>query len=164
MRTVLLILLFSAAANAQSIDFDAVDKSPEWTPLPSALQEASAQDDKIMVFIYAEWCGYCRRMVHDTFQDDAVLNYLVDRFQSVRINAESDAEITLDGQVVTEAQLAQALGATGFPTVVFMEATGKYITHLPGYLEPSDYMCVLSFIGTGNYESLSYSEHLETCS
>jgi thioredoxin-related protein len=164
LRAVVLILLLSAAGNAQTNNSEVPEKAPNWISLPSALKEASAEDDKIMVFIYTDWCGYCRRMIQNTFQDDAVLSYLGDKFQTVRVNAESDNEIELDGQVVTEAQLAGALGATGFPTMVFMEPTGKYITHLPGYLEPSDYMCVLSFIGTGNYESMEYGEHLETCS
>jgi len=162
-RVALILLAFSLSAFGQSVDWDQAEKTPDWTSLPDALQEAATSDDKIMVFIYTEWCGYCRRMIHNTFQDDDVLDYLEEKFQSVRVNAESTEEVSLDGQVVTESQLAQALGAQGFPTVVFMEPTGKYITHLPGFLEPNDYLCVLSFIGSGNYESQSYGEHLETC-
>ena len=159
-----LILLFPLTSSAQyGSDYD-VTKSPDWTSLPDALKEASALDSKIMVFVYTEWCGYCRRMIQETFQDDNVLGYLGEEFQSVLINAESTEEVDLDGQVVTEAQLAQALGVSGFPTIIFMEPTGKYITRLPGYLEPSDYMCVLSYIGSDSYETVSYGEHLESCS
>jgi thioredoxin-related protein len=162
-RALAILFLIPMMGVAQGVDQDELTKSPDWISLPEALKEASASDDKIMVFIYTDWCSYCQRMLANTFQDDSVLDYLGEYFQTVRVNAESSDEVDLDGQVVTEAQLAMALGARGFPYMVFMEPTGEYITHLPGYLEASDYLCVLSYIGTESYESLSYTEHLETC-
>lgn len=135
--------------------------APNWVSFGSALDVAEADSQKIMVFVYTDWCGFCRRMNETTFKDHAVLSYLGEKFASVRINAESSAEVELPEQTVSEAQVAMALGASGFPTIIFMEADGRYITRLPGYVDPENYLEILTFIGENHYRDESFDEHLD---
>jgi thioredoxin-related protein len=113
-----------------------------------------------MVFVYTEWCGFCRRMFNTTFKDQKVLGYLDEKFASVRINAESDGAVALPEQTLTESQVAQAMGVSGYPTIIFLDEKGGYITRLPGFLPPEDYIDVLTYIGDDHFKTESYEEHL----
>lgn len=137
---------------------------PTWVSLQSALSTAKVTDQKVMVFIYTDWCGYCRRMNNTTFVNEDVLSYLGEKFSAVRLNAESNEKVQMEDQTVTEAQLAMALGANGFPTTVFLEANGQYITRLPGYLEPQTYVDVLRYIGDNRYRTETYEEYMSSLS
>ncbi len=156
----LLLLIPASLGCAQSGDAATIGEDPEWIAFETAMADTGASSRKIMVFVYTEWCGFCRRMFGTTFKDETVLGYLDQKFASVRINAEGNGEVALAEQTLTEAQVAQAMGVSGYPTIIFLDETGGYITRLPGYLPPEDYIDVLTFIGDDHYKSESFEEHL----
>jgi len=43
----------------------------------------------IIVDVYTTWCYYCKVMDNSTWQNDSVVNYLRDKFYTVKIDAES---------------------------------------------------------------------------
>ena len=49
----------------------------------------------IVVFLYTDWCRFCRAMEQTTFRNESVINGLNEKFYFVVLNAEEKAEIQL---------------------------------------------------------------------
>ncbi|MEM6337980.1 MAG: thioredoxin fold domain-containing protein [Bacteroidota bacterium] len=132
--------------------------APAWVSVEAALAEAKEREAKTMVFVYTEWCGYCRKTTRDVHSNDEVLDILNTHFAVTRLDAESEAPVTFKGIEATEAELAQALGASGFPTTVFLDAEGNYISKLPGYLPADQFQTILAYIAEDAFKEQSYEE------
>lgn len=85
-----------------------------------ALSQAKSQGKPIMVDFYTEWCGWCKRLDQETYQD-----------QRVAIISMSFICLKLDGD--KNSALAQKYNVSGYPTVLFLDASGRKIGGGPGY-------------------------------
>ncbi|MCB0720536.1 MAG: DUF255 domain-containing protein [Bacteroidetes bacterium] len=130
-----------------------------WLPFQEALNEGSSSDKKVLVDIFAPWCSWCAKMQKEAYMDEEVLSYLREHFVAARldISVENDT-LTYSGMQLPSAYLAAGFGAEGTPTTVFLTASGDYITRLPGYASPSDFLSVLKFIASDSYLTQSYEE------
>jgi thiol:disulfide interchange protein len=101
----------------------------KWEPsMAAALSRASSDHKPVMVDFYTDWCGWCKRLEGTTLTDARVLRAL-DRFVVVKLNAEKDGRPEAD-----------RFGVRGYPTIVFLDATGKEIGRIPGYLEADGFL------------------------
>ena len=98
---------FTATINSSSSRIS----SPGWLHDKSGYQKAlkvSARK-KVPIFIYGytDWCGYCKKLQRDNFQDSSVQKIL-DRFIKVKINPEHSAK---------DQALFNSWGGRGYPTL-----------------------------------------------
>jgi len=133
-----------------------------WRNFTDGIREASASNKKVLVDVYTDWCGWCKRMEKDTYSDEDIKNYLTANYVIVRLNAESDAKEMLGDAEVTEATLAKAYGVTGYPTMVFLMPDGKFITSVAGYMKPSEFLPVLKYICEDYYKQMNYQDYLNS--
>lgn len=128
---------------------EAVDANitPDWVPFESAIKSGDTSGRPTMVFIYADWCTWCKKTFAETFTDENVLQYLRENYQVVKLNTEAATPaIVMNEQTITEAQLSQVLGATGLPTYVFLDSQGQPITRTMGYYDAESAMKLLTTI------------------
>jgi thioredoxin-related protein len=151
------ILLF---ANTSSNMNSANSGNLRWTNYTDGIQQASVTNKKILIDVYTDWCGWCKKMESDTYSDDRIESYLRENYILVKLNAESDAKEMLGEVEVTQASLAKAYGVTGYPTTVFLMPDGKFITSVAGYMKPTEFSQVLKFIGEDYYKKMSYQDYL----
>lgn len=137
---------------------EAAKPQPAWLAFNKALDTAKVGDKKTMVFIYTDWCPYCRKTTEEVHTDEAILAYLGEHFTVARVNAEGTEPVTFEAHQTTEAELAQALGVSGFPTTVFLDEKGEYITRLPGYMPADGFLNVLQYIAEDAYLRQSYQD------
>ncbi len=88
-----------------------------------ALKEASKGHKIIMVDLYTDWCGWCKRLDRDTYSDDNVGKYADENFVSLKMNAEQGEGI----------DLAKNYQVRGYPTILFFNEKGEEIHRLVGY-------------------------------
>jgi len=152
--------LLPLAAQAQSSLFDPAIMAPiGWQRVEQAMAAAARSGKKVLIDISAPWCPWCRRMQHEVYTDSAVVRYLKGHFEFARLNGEdSGRKLKFLGYELSEAELAQALGLTGYPTTVFLEPDGTYITRVPGFVPAETFLQVLRFIGSEAYKRQSFEE------
>lgn len=134
-------------------------QGPVWKTFDEAVTAAQANGKKVLIDIYAPWCGWCRKMQAEVYTMPAVLAYLDEHFEIGRVNIEEEGDtVQFRGYTLSSAMLARGLGASATPTTVFLESEGEYITRLPGYVKGDDFMNVLKFIGSEAYRTQSYQD------
>ena len=86
MRLFFLILVLSFnALSAQSI---------QWMTLAEAIEAQKENPKKIIIDVYTDWCGPCKLMDKNTFQNRDVAAYISKHYYAVKFNAEGNESIT----------------------------------------------------------------------
>ena len=131
-----------------------------WFELEEALSEARSRKKPLLVDVYTNWCGWCRRMDRDTYAAPDVRTYLGQAFVPVRLNAEDTKKhVVYEGDKVTYAEFASGFGVSGYPTTLFLSQDGALITKVPGYVNAPRFLQVLRFIGDGHYKNKSWDAY-----
>ena len=131
----------------------------KWLRFDTGLQEAKKSNKKVLIDVYTDWCGWCKKMDANTYNNAAVAEYLANNFSVVRLNAESPDKLTYKGERYTEQQLSYAFGINGYPSTIFLRSDGEPITVLPGYAEAADFRVILSYIAEDHYLSKKFTDY-----
>lgn len=133
-----------------------------WVSFDEAIKLGADEQKIIVIDVYAPWCGWCNRFQSEVYTDDTIEAFVNENFAITRLNLdETEQTHEFKGYTLTPSQLGSALGATGTPTTVFLASNGDYITRLPGFVGPDDYLNILKFIQTKSYETLSFQEYMD---
>ena len=94
---------------------------------------AKAKKDKklVMVDLYTDWCGWCKKLDKDTYSNKDVADKLTKDFIAVKVNPEKSPK---------GAKLAKQFGTRGFPHIVFLSADGNKVSEIGGYLPPKEFL------------------------
>ncbi len=130
-----------------------------WVTLEEAQDKAYDEGKYIVLDVYTEWCGFCRRMNQETYGDEGVQENLDRYFYPVRINAESDREVTFLGETYTMESLALQFGVGSYPTTIFIAPNGEPIAVQPGFIDAPTFRRMLSFVGSESYNTVSFEEY-----
>lgn len=119
------------------------EKSIQWLTLEEAQELAKKEPRKVIMDVYTDWCGWCKKMDKTTFADEQVVEYVNKNFYAVKLNAESKETINFKGQEFTGAELARALRVSGYPTVVFFDETFSRFQPLSGFRQADEFKKIL---------------------
>ncbi len=104
----------------------------EWGHDYDAALETAKKDKKlVMVDLYTDWCGWCKKLDKDTYSDKDVEAKLTKDFVAVKVNPEKNPR---------DAKLSQGFGTTGYPHIVFVDADGKKVSEIDGYLPAAQFL------------------------
>lgn len=124
------------------------------------VERAENRDTPILLEIYTSWCPYCQRMQETVYADSTVRSYLSETFTYARLNRDTTAGThQFDGRTFTTRELAQAFGARGVPTTVFLESDGTVIAHQPGFIKRSVFLDMIRFVGSDAYRQQNFQEY-----
>ncbi|MBR6093250.1 MAG: DUF255 domain-containing protein [Bacteroidales bacterium] len=167
MKKIILTLAIIASfgfCNAQKIN---------WMTFQEAVELNRTAPKKIFIDTYTDWCGWCKKMDQTTFQDSLVVAYMNENYYAVKLNAEMNDTIVFGGYTYVNNggmngrrgthQLAAALlqGNMSYPSYVFMNEKNQLITVAPGYMDASQFLPVLKYIGTDAYLKQSFKDYIK---
>jgi thioredoxin-related protein len=123
-----------------------------WRGWDAGLAEAGRTNRPVLVDVYTDWCGWCKRMDKDVYARADVQAYLARRFVVVKLNAEGSEAVSFQGKAYTSRTLAARFGVTGYPTTIFLSGKGAHLGNVPGYIPAEKFLLLLRFIGDGHAE------------
>src|SRR5258706_11888321 len=97
----------------------------------AALVTAKKDKKLVMVDLYTDWCGWCKKLDKDTYSDKDVAAKLAKDFIAVKVNPEKSQR---------DAKLSRDFGTTGYPHIVFVDADGKKVSEIGGYLPAAQFL------------------------
>ena len=114
-----------------------------WVTIEEAQELTQQEPRKIIMDIYTDWCGWCKKMDKTTFSDEKVVAYVNENFYAVKFNAEADKTFSFKGQEFTNPEFTRALRVGGYPTTVFFsEDFGKF-QPVSGYRKAGEFLKML---------------------
>ena len=125
------------------------------------LELAKSSNKKVLVSVYTDWCGWCKKMDRDTYKNESVISEIENNFVFIKLNAESGDELTYQGEKYTKAQFAAAFGIKGYPATLFLNSNGEPITVVPGYIDSEMFPKILKFISGEIYLKKTFEKYLE---
>jgi len=165
-----MVMVTSMLHGQTSVPGKSDDHSVKWYSFEEGIKLAKKKHKYILVDIYTDWCGWCKKMDNETFRDPAVVKYLEEHFVAIKLNAEEKAPIAFNGNIYNNPnparqrsthQLAVALAGAklSYPTYVYLDSKGKAITTTQGYTQPEDLMPLLEYIGSNAYKSKTWKDY-----
>ena len=139
----LLVPLLVTAAGAEPV---------AWHGWNEGLAAAAGGGKPVIVDVYTDWCGWCKRMDRDVYAKAAIGDYLNQPFVMVRLNAESAERVSYGGRTMTARALAGGFQVTGYPTTIFLKSDGTHLVNVPGYIPADDFIKLVRFIGDGHMD------------
>ncbi|GAB4159027.1 MAG: hypothetical protein Tsb009_36310 [Planctomycetaceae bacterium] len=97
------------------------------TNLKEAAQQSSQTQKPMILKFSASWCGYCRKMTKDTFNDPAVAAHINGCFIPVAVDADKHKE------------LVKAVGVKGLPTTVIISPDLTILKRITGYKTATEF-------------------------
>ncbi len=94
-----------------------------YTSLEEAKTVAAKENKPIFMDVYATWCGPCKKMDKDVFNNTEVASYFNENFINVKMDIEKN-----EGPAIQQKYKINAV-----PTLLFMSAEGKVKQRAMGY-------------------------------
>jgi thioredoxin-related protein len=140
----------------------------KWMSFEEAVQKSKTEKRKIFIDVYTDWCGWCKVMDKNTFNDPTIAQILNEKFYPVKFNAEQRESVQYNGTTFKFVEsgrngyheLAAALlnNKLSYPTVVFLDEDFKMIQPLPGYRQAPEFHKIATYIGEGHYKTEKWPE------
>ncbi len=141
-----LIALF-VSKNATSVAATKPENTIHWLSLEEATLLAEKEKKPILINVYAEWSGGCKKMEAETFSKPAIIEYINTHYYAVRLNAESNMKVQFDESEIGSQQLAQHIfKVNSYPSMVYIN-TDRVMTTVPGYQNSQDFEMYLRYFG-----------------
>ena len=176
--TLTFILLLAAAFGFMSskpaeppVD-EAFGSAPlKWYTFEEAVALSRTKPKKIMIDIYTDWCGWCKRMDKTTFTDQAATAYIQENFYPVKLDAEQRTNIVFGrdtfkyvdlgngGRGINTLAYSLLEGKLGYPALVYLDEQFRRIMISPGYKEAPDLLKELKFAAEEHYNTTTWEEY-----
>ena len=120
-------------------------ESIQWMKFEEAIAANAKNPKMILVDVYTDWCGWCKKMDKDTFTDPRVIAHFQKNFYAVKLNAEdTNRKFPFMGKTFSEAEMAASMRVNSYPNFVVIEPGLQNIAQLPGYREPEAFLTGLA--------------------
>jgi thioredoxin-related protein len=126
--TAALFFCLAAAAPVRAEGLDFLDYGP-------GLAKAAEEKKFVMLFVWADWCPYCKLIRAQVFESGDVKKAFDPSFVAVSVNVEKDP----DG-------LQRKYGAKVLPTLTFLNAAGEEVAYWEGAADPGTFLKILDYV------------------
>ena len=135
------------------------------------LEEAQTLDTrKVLIDVYTDWCGWCKKMDKTTFADPDLVNYLNENYHCVKLNGEDKEVIKFKGRSFNFVksgrrgynELPHELlkGRMSYPTLVFLDEEYGILQEFRGYRVAKELLPIVRFFGEDIFKKKEWTEYI----
>ncbi|MCH1548261.1 MAG: thioredoxin fold domain-containing protein [Flavobacteriaceae bacterium] len=161
-------LLFSFSFSLVSV----LAQEINWISLEEAVKLQKDNPKNIIMDVYTNWCGPCKLLDRNTFQNNDVSNFINKNYYAVKFNAEGNDIVNFDDREFTNPnykpelanrrnsshELSRYFGVSAYPTIVFLDTDSNIITNVRGYKTPSQLELYLKLFKGDEYKNIKSQE------
>ncbi|MGY8946316.1 MAG: thioredoxin family protein [Flavobacteriales bacterium] len=147
-----------------------------WMSLEKAIELQKNNPKNILVDVYTNWCGPCKLMDKNTFQNKEIALFINDHYYAVKFNGEGNEIVNFMGRQFenkgydesksqtrnSSHQFTQFLGVNAYPTTLFFDKKMNLITPIRGYLRPKQIEIYLQLFKDDSYKKVKTQEDFDT--
>jgi thioredoxin-related protein len=166
MRKLILITLFIISLGVLK-----AQEKVKWYSIEEAVMLAAREPRVLVIDVYTDWCGWCKRMDATTFSDPDVAAVMNKHFYPVKLDAEGKEDITIGDRVFRyvdnggrgyhEIAAVVTKGRLSYPTISYVDANGRVLEASPGYKTADQFKVYLSYYSGEAYKTESFQEFYE---
>lgn len=148
------------------------EKEINWVTIEEALELQKKEPKKIIMDVYTNWCGPCKMLDKYTFHNEDVVDYINKHFYAVKFNGEGNNSVAYKDKTFSNPnydpakanrrnsahQFTRYLKVRAYPTMVFFDEEGNYITPVSGYLKPQQIELYLKLFKSDKYKEMTSQE------
>lgn len=158
--TTLLFLFNVVLLNAQENEKAEIN----WISFEEAVTLNQTKPKKILVDIYTDWCGWCKRMDATTYSNQSIVEYINEKYYAVKLDAEMKDTVKLGEQIFVNKNpkgrrnphdLAIQLlnGKMTYPSTVILDERVELMNPpIAGYMDARKIEPILHYFGDDVYE------------
>ncbi|MET2986549.1 thioredoxin family protein [Aureibaculum conchae] len=146
-----------------------------WITVEEAIAAQEKEPRKIMIDMYTTWCGPCKLLDRNTFQNKDVADYVNENYYAVKFNAEGGGTVNFKDKEYgnpnydaskkgrnSQHQFAQYLRVQAYPTIVFLDEKADLLAPVTGYHAPNQLEIFLKLFATDKHKEVTTKEQWET--
>jgi len=147
----------------------------DWIKVEELEGKLKEEPRKVLIDLYTNWCGWCKRMDKTTFGHPEIVKYVNENYYAVKFNAETKDTVNFMGypfEFIPQGRkgfnkLAYMFvngdnpkGRMSYPTIAFLNEEGQRMTAVPGYKDPYNMDVILHYIEKEDF-STSFKDFME---
>jgi len=140
----------------------------KWYTIEEAMQLTSEEPRVLVIDVYTDWCGWCKRMDATTFSDPAVAAMMNKHFYPVKLNAEGKDDIVIGDKTFKfvdngrrgyhEIAAIVTKGRLSYPTISYVDEAGQVLEAAPGYKTADQFKVYLAYYSGDAYKTKAFEE------
>ncbi len=139
-----------------------------WMSWEDMIQKQKVEKRKVIIDLYTDWCGWCKRMDKTTFRNPVIVDYINKKYYAVKFNAEQREDVNFDGHIFKfvkqgrrgyhEFAAALTQNNLSYPTYVFLTDDNQILQILAGYQQAKEFDYILNFFGDDIYKTTKWGQ------
>ena len=161
----LLILMISSIFAATAMSQNTI----EWRTWEEVQELSKSEKRKVMVDVYTEWCGWCKKMDKNTFQKPHIARYINENYYAIKFDAEYKDRIEFKEAVYEFVntgkrgyhELAASItkGELRYPTIVILDELLNVIQPIQSYQDPTTLELILTFYAGDHHKTTPWKKY-----
>jgi len=139
-----------------------------WLSFEDAIAMNQKTPKPILIDVYTDWCGYCKKMDVTTYANNTIIKAINDNFYAVKLDGEGKKDIVYKDHTFKFQksgrngyhQLSASLmdGKLSYPTTILLSKTEEKLQSIPGYLDKKTFEKILGFFSAENYKTNNWKD------
>ena len=131
----------------------------KWYTFEEVNELVKTEPRPVLVDVYTDWCGWCKKMDKATYEHPDIVKYLNDNYYAVKFNAEQKETMTMGDKIYKfidngrrgyhEMAVILTKGRLSYPTIVYLDKDLRHLDVVPGFVNAEQFEIYLAYFNEG---------------
>jgi thioredoxin-related protein len=142
----------------------------KWITFDEAYKRCKKNPRPIMVDVYTTWCGPCKLMSSQTFNNQQIATYINEHYYPVKFDAESKDSVKFDKYVFVSSdnnnpkaphQFAASIldNQLAYPSIVFLNNQIQRLDIIKGFMNAAAFEPIMNYYGSGDFQKTKWEDY-----